>query len=237
MVRYAKYTITQGDTLQGIAQHMMGDASQWGSIARYNKLKHPYITDNPSDKLDNDHVACYGDVIIVPINVSLTAMAEKPMNMDTKKTIEELYYGRDISMTATYPNDPAYEATDGILAMGTDAQGVPMIVGGIDNLVQASITRLMTVRGSLHLHPEYGSDLRSYLGTKITSELLTIIELEVQSSLIRDWRIKRASCSATHTKHNQVELYIEVVTANFEEIVPFVLSLDNTSDGEFSIIN
>lgn len=236
-MRYAKYTVAQGDTLQFIAQHIMGDASKWVEIAKYNKLKHPYITDDPSDKLTNPNVVCYGDVIIVPKQVLATELSDKPLSANTKKVIEELYYGRDISMTLSVPNDDSYEATDGVLEMGEDQNRNHIIVAGIANLRQACLTRLMTVKGTLPLHPEYGSELRMYQGSKITKELLTLIELETQTTLLKDQRVQSVVCDATRTALKEIYLDIKIKPTDFDEIVELVLSLDSRTGGEFALVN
>lgn len=44
------YTIEQLDDLPSIAQKITGNAANWQSIAQYNQLAEPYISNNPSDQ-------------------------------------------------------------------------------------------------------------------------------------------------------------------------------------------
>lgn len=46
---YETYTISGGDTLPSIAARYLGSQSRWREIAALNKLRHPFISDQPSD--------------------------------------------------------------------------------------------------------------------------------------------------------------------------------------------
>jgi len=46
MAIFTNYKIKQGDTLQRIAQQMLGDVTLWNDIANLNQLRFPYISDD-----------------------------------------------------------------------------------------------------------------------------------------------------------------------------------------------
>ncbi|MHB1420099.1 MAG: baseplate family protein [Bacillota bacterium] len=47
---YTLYGLNQGDTLQSIARSQLGDASRWKELAELNRLRYPYISDDPADQ-------------------------------------------------------------------------------------------------------------------------------------------------------------------------------------------
>ena len=51
-MKFKRYIITEGDTLESIAQRFLGDISRAGELAHLNKLRYPFISRNPQEKLD-----------------------------------------------------------------------------------------------------------------------------------------------------------------------------------------
>lgn len=49
-MKLATYVIGQGDTLEILAQKLLGDASQVDTLIQINQLRYPYISDNPIDQ-------------------------------------------------------------------------------------------------------------------------------------------------------------------------------------------
>ena len=49
MAKYKTEVIYSGDTIQSIAQKYLGDEKQWPVIASLNRLRNPYISDNPEE--------------------------------------------------------------------------------------------------------------------------------------------------------------------------------------------
>ena len=59
MAKYKTEVIYSGDTIQSIAQKYLGDEKQWPVIASLNRLRNPYVSDNPEDQLGNPSGTIY----------------------------------------------------------------------------------------------------------------------------------------------------------------------------------
>jgi phage baseplate assembly protein W len=93
-------------------------------------------------------------------------------------------YGTDIF--AEY--NPANYETFGEVEAGP--QGDLYLVSGAENVAQALVRKLITVRGSYFLHPEYGSLLPTYIGHPTKSHLPERLAFEVRQTLMQDFRVK-----------------------------------------------
>lgn len=47
---YIEYRITQADTLESVASRFLGSPDRWVEIARLNRLRYPFISDDPSQQ-------------------------------------------------------------------------------------------------------------------------------------------------------------------------------------------
>jgi phage baseplate assembly protein W len=237
LMRYKKYTIKQGDTLQLIAQNHMSSMSQWTELAQYNKLKHPYIVEDPSIKIHNDNVVAPGDNIIIPVEVTADALRSVPLTIDAKKTIEELTLGRDFSFIGDLSYAKERGTQDEILQMTLQPDGRLAYVKGTENLRQALLHRLWTKRGTLTLHPEYGSDLHTFIGQKLNFALLAQIKLEAESTLRIDPRVEDIrNVAIKHiVEDNSVTLSMEILPTSLENMLDFIVNIDNT--GTITLVN
>lgn len=237
LMRYKNYTIKQGDTLQLIAQNHMSSMSQWTELAQYNRLKHPYIVEDPNEKLHNDNVVTPGDNIVIPVEVTVDALKSVPLTIDARKTIEELTLGRDFSFIQdlSYAKDRGTQ--DEILQMSLKPDGRLAYVKGADNLKQALLQRLWTKRGTLPLHPEYGSDLYKFIGQKLNFALLAQIKLEAESTLRIDPRVEDIkNVSIKHNvEDNSVTLSMTIQPTSLDNMLDFIVNVDNT--GVITLVN
>lgn len=233
MAQYTNYTITQGDTLQLIAQKVLGDASLWSEIARFNKLKHPYITQNPHDKVTNKKIVCVGDSIVIQ-DTSEGGKQIKTTTSNSRLTseyVDELLLGRDLKLVpSTGVSEKSRVATlpltDDFLELTTDNQGRMKITAGVYNVVQAVTRRIMTEKGSLYLHPDYGSELHSYRGMGMTYELLRLIELDCQTTALQDGRVLSATAQATYDGQSTVNIRMDIQIRNSDNTATFVIGYD-----------
>lgn len=233
MAQYTNYTVTQGDTLQLIAQKVLGDASLWTDIARFNKLKYPYITQDPQDKVTNKRVACVGDTIVIQ-DLSGDVSRVKTASSNTRVTsdyVDELLLGRDMKLVPTTGvKENSRTATlpliDDFLELTTDNQGSLEMTKGVYNVVQAVTRRIMTEKGSLYLHPEYGSELHSYRGMGVTYELLRLIELDCQTTALQDGRVVSATAEATYDGQSTVNISMEIRISNSDTTASFIIGYD-----------
>ena len=59
MIKYKSATIRSHDSIQDIAERYLGDSSKWFAIATLNRLRSPYISDDPQDQLGQENGEIY----------------------------------------------------------------------------------------------------------------------------------------------------------------------------------
>lgn len=183
-VGYKIHVVGPGDTIQAI-----GDVYgvPWTQICTINGLKYPYINTEPESG-DNSipaGVATVGRQLVIP-----TGDMMFPVHIeDSQLDVEQYILGADLDIY-TY-----MESEHHVIRIGEtgelldDDNGDLRIAAGLRNLRQQLVTRLGTPRGTLLLHPEYGSDLLQYIGRPLTPELLIEEKLCVQECLLSDFRV------------------------------------------------
>lgn len=191
MARYKKHIVRHGDTIQSIAQMQTGSVHDWQKIVNYNKLAYPYIVDTVEEKLKKpEQLVTLGDTLIIPVEASLLDTDVSKLGPRDQDLILSLALGSDLAMTT---NEDYYRGKGGsndILELGSNPKGDIAIVSGVENLKQALIARLLTPKGSLLLHPNYGSDLHNMLGVKATETQMIVIENEILSTIKKDGRVE-----------------------------------------------
>lgn len=190
MARYKKHEIRYGDTIQSIAQSETGDLNNWTKIVEYNNLKYPYIVDTPQEKLaDIEHLATLGDQLIIPIQADLVEIDVYKLSRRDQDFIMSLALGRDLTMTSQPENFKNSGTSDEIFELTHNGHGDLLTCQGAENIKQATYSRLLTAKGSLMLHPEYGSELHNMFG-KTTLEQMKLISIEVCRTVLLDTRIE-----------------------------------------------
>lgn len=229
MARYKKYTIVHNDTLQSIAQQEMGDMSAWEEIVDYNRLVYPFITDNLQEKLQNpEGLVTEGDTIIIPIEVDLLDTDSDSLGQRDKDLIMGLALGRDLKLAyieESVANKGNFGETLGLVA---DNRGDIQVVQGVDNLRQATITRLLTPKGSLLGHPKYGSDFHNILGSRNTYETLIMLEDEIVSTLKMDSRIDEVAVVNSSIENETYQGEFQVTLRTFQEYFNLVIEADQS---------
>lgn len=161
------YVIRMGDTLQIIAQKVLGDASLWTDIAQANSLIYPYISNTRSAG-----VVSIGDIISIPTTDEITGGTQTPdlgtdLRLGTDKFNLTSISGGDLSTA-----DGDYE-----------------LVSGASCVVQDTAHRLMTDVGSNPYYPDYGSRIPELIGSKRDSTWQTKITLEIERTIRCDPRV------------------------------------------------
>jgi phage baseplate assembly protein W len=161
------YVIRMGDTLQIIAQKVLGDATLWTDIAQTNNLSYPYIS-----SVRSTGVVSVGDVISVSTTDTISGDVQVPdlgtdLRLGTDKFNLTSVAGGDLSTV-----DGDYE-----------------LVSGATCVVQDTAHRLMTDVGSNPYYPDYGSRIPQMIGSKRDSTWQTKITLEVERTLRCDPRV------------------------------------------------
>lgn len=103
-----------------------------------------------------------------------------------QETQETIYTDRERVIAFVGEEDLALDK-DGDLYV--DSVGDIASVKGADNIVQAINHRLMTERGSLKLHPKYGSNIHYLIGQEQSVYRLKMIELDIYETLSYEDRI------------------------------------------------
>ena len=232
-MRFKKHEVQYEETMQAIAQRYYGDVSYWIDLVEHNNLKYPYIVETHEEKMqDPERLASTGDTIIIPIESDLTDVSAKEINSRDKDVLVELALGRDLNITADEKYFNEHGTSDNILAFSTNGNGDLDTVKGIDNMKQLLQARLLTPRGSLMLHPNYGSDLHNLFGLNIP-EQATLIEMEVLRTLTSDNRVKSANLIDWKIQGNVYSGQFSVEIKSVEESINFVLGQDE--EGIFAL--
>lgn len=234
MARYKKYTIAYGDTIQAIAQNEMGTMTRWQEIIEYNTLSYPFIVDTLDEKLAHPgDVVTIGDTIIIPIEIDLMDTDAESLGNRDRELIMGLALGRDLAVSYQEETAGAQALYGESMGLGIDRQGEIKTVSGVDNLKQAVINRLLTPRGSLLMHPSYGSNLYNLLGQATNTETLVMIEDEIVSTIKKDGRVDEVEV-VNSTIDGEVysgEFIIQLFS--FQEY--FEVVIEGSSSGEFVI--
>lgn len=223
MARYKKHKVRQFDTMQAVAQLETNDVNNWIRIADYNDLVYPYIVDTVEEKNKNiEHLVTVGDTIIIPIEEDLLDIDVYKLSRRDQDFILSLALGRDLNMTSKEDFYKLQGTSDELFELSADGAGGISTVQGIDNLKQAIRARLMTPKGSLLLHPEYGSNLHNLFG-KGTTEQMKLIEIEICRTILTDGRISGViPLGATieqDTYRGSFQVEIESLKTAFEFVV------------------
>lgn len=168
MSNFKEYTITSGDTLQMIAQKLLGDAGRGMELAVLNDLQYPFIGSIGDKELEG--VKKPGDSIIIPIEVSSDLAVED---------INEDLYTRALGVDLMISTDKVNLSFGGSGELSTDISGDLQTVSGVKTLHQDLIHRLTTELGTLPYHPNYGSKFLSIIGNRkdYTWKQKAVIEL------------------------------------------------------------
>lgn len=185
---YKIHVVGPGDTIQAIGDVYGVD---WTQIAVVNGLGYPYINTEPEgpDNHVPENVAGVGRTLLIPTGSLLFPVKVNDGRLDVEKYI----MGADLDIY-TY-----METEHHIIRIGesgellADGSGDLLLAEGLRNLRQQLVTRLGTPKGTLLLHPDYGSDILRFIGRTVTRELLIDVKLCVQECFLKDSRVKGLS--------------------------------------------
>lgn len=189
-----------GDSLQRIARQY--DLDNWQEIAEINRLEPPYINSIFEDDTykGNDRVAEVGDLILIP-----TAQAYTIADNKDKKEIEATAYGKDLDLYHRKTVDHEIKGHLEINRADVDT------VTGLENLGQQLQSRLSVTKGSLFMHPEFGSELYKYYGKNYSQENVNKIMFEIESCIRSDFRVKDIKEIDVKVVEGQVIFNAEVI--------------------------
>lgn len=175
--------IQRGDTLQAIAARELGDASRWAELIAYNGLVPPFVTDDVASARAG--VLLSGSLLRVPAPVPV--------------------------ITTTTDPDKVFEvdvALDGRGQM-TVENGDFSVVSGRANLRQALKHRVITDRGELMFHPNYGSLIRRLVGSVNGPTAALLAAQFAKSAVQADQRIKQVTQSTAEVVGDVINVSVE----------------------------
>ena len=229
MARYKKHIIRYGETVQSIAALEMGDASSWTDLVKYNDLRYPYIVATAHGKeASPSHLVTIGDTLVIPIEVTLTSADLDNMSSQDKEEVSLLALGRDLSMT-DFPSFYGNKGThDGILQLNAKDGDLSM-AKGFDNIKQVIIDHLLTPKGALILHPDYGSTLHELFG-KGNEESVKLIDDEISRCILSDGRISDAKKESSTLYRDTYSSTWLITLESIEDQFEFVIERDSTGN-------
>lgn len=223
-------TIRDGDTLQQIQFRNFGTIDGWyDDLAQLNNLEYPYIVNTSAEKLKNPaHLLTVGDLIKLPSQNDLQSA-----------TLDDLsVYATDNMYDVTMGMDLKVELNQGQLFDENSAELVPNskhtdldTVKGIETLRQSLFLRLMTRKGTLLMHPNYGSYIPDYIGKPITKDTLADIGVEMQRTITTDDRVEDVSIIASKIEHQQIFVAVRIKPISAQQA--FDIFLYRADDGQF----
>lgn len=177
---YVSHEIKAGDTIHKIAYAY---GVSWMELAQLNGLSYPYIDSNAFSRyLGVETVATRGEKILIPTVSSQPSVIRRGNNKD----IENLAFGRDLAVAVSTDEETSLEAVFELLS---DESYDLKTSDGLANLSQSLRIRLGTPKGSLPLHPEFGSNILRFIGKKMNADTLTKIRLDIQETILADDRV------------------------------------------------
>lgn len=226
-MRLKKHVIQYGDTMQSIAQYYYNDVGAWIDLIEHNNLKYPYIVDDELVKnKDPQRLVTIGDTIIIPTEETLSDVVLQDISSKDRDALLELSFGRDLNITRDESYFNEHGTSDEILGF-SGTTGDLDTVTGIANIKQQLQTRLLTPRGSLMLHPNYGSDLHELFGKNIPEQAV-LIDMEVCRTLLSDGRVQSANNIDWKIEGNEYSGTYSVELKSVEESIKLVLEADES---------
>lgn len=233
MTRYLKYTITQNDTIQGIAERATGDYSNYEQIISYNDLRYPFIVDTPQEKLqDVEHLVTTGDKIILPFPLDEISFDTNTMPRKDESNIVDMALGTDVALSTNEVISGNWGSWNGIFELTDNGKGDIGTNTGIDNLKQAINTRLLTEKGSLVMHPTYGTALADDFGLPV-QDVSPIINNDISQAILTDPRVTSCNCTNYSLKNNEYTSNWTIEVESLQAMYNWVINRDST--GNFTI--
>ncbi len=104
----------------------------------------------------------------------------------------------------------AYNGQQQVPLFGTDISTFPVpdttfsSISGFRALHEALCRRLLTRKGLLPFHPDYGVDLRQYLNESITDQVLSEAKATALAELRQDERVDTVDATVSYASSTQV---------------------------------
>lgn len=232
---YKHYVIKANEDLRTIAQKLYNDIDQWQTLATLNHLKYPYIVATPEEQMqDPDHLLTWGQVLLLPssddIDIANTTLLEDSNTAHYKNYYYDTSLGMDLKLNIS--TDSLLTERLGILQNDEDGYTFERVTG-IENLKQSLVLRILTRKGTLLMHPNYGSKLVDLLGQPMNKELLSEVGVELRRTITTDSRV--ADCTITKSQLTYDEIFINANITPIDYDTAFDLYLYRSKSGNIAI--
>lgn len=171
-----------GETLQGVASRLMGDANRWPELVWINDLIPPFLTDDAS--LASEQVLLTGDFIRVPATTT-SAVSETDFSQ---------IFARDCGLYGK--------------RLAANADGDFAIASGVDNLSQQLRHGVNTPRGQQTRHPQYGCMVWSLFGKVNGPTAATLGAEYVRATVAADYRISKVLSAVADVSGDSVKVVV-----------------------------
>lgn len=215
--QYIMHTVGMGDTIQSIGDLYNVD---WTELVVVNGLEYPYIDDDLiiNENIDLDGVAKIGSKLLIP-----TAGISVPIKTNNSaEEIEKYAFGCDLDLYSLEETENHVINLESEGQLTDNTNGDIKLVEGLVNLRQQLITRMGTPKGTLLLHPSFGSNIDKYIGKRTSTEVLIDISLEIQECLLGDFRVNGVSDITCIFQDRKI--YVECVIHPIEPYSSFRIS-------------
>lgn len=235
MARFKKHVVVYGDTPQLIAEKETGDVSNWIELVQKNDLHYPYIVDTPEEKnKDPHHLVTIGNTIIIPKEDTLADVDTSQIPRYDKLVLEDIILGTDLKVNSVEYRYDEHNTDDEILGLTGNGKGDIGLIKGKDNIVQTLKMRLLTPKGSLPLHPDYGSNIQYLIGKVNNADTAELVANTIQECLEADSRIRMAKLINDVIDSTIYYSYWEVTLQSFDTY--FKLAIQRDNDNNFIIM-
>lgn len=197
--KFIHYKVKFGDTIHMVAQNVLGDANRAMEIAYLNNMDYPFIVNAVSGDLAN--VRYVGDIILIPYDLQDEDSVEDISDNDI--------FGTDLLLLSS--DELSYGYSGDLVA---DSYGDLETTRGIQTLKQDLIHRLVTERGTLPHHPDYGSDFLLLIGSKRTPEQEQKCLLELERTFRSDLRVMDVVNSRLVASGDVITISCDIVTSS-----------------------
>jgi len=199
-MKLVEYMICQGDTLHSISSSFVGTVELTNTIAIVNDLDYPFIDTDMDTEYPPDHkIARLGDTILIPLEITGSDVIDDITENDS--------YGIDLLLTTN-----KVELSMVHIGEFQESQGDLKVTQGRDTLTQDLTHRLMTERGTLLLHPDYGSDLLKMIGEKTYIGWEQKVVVEIVKTMLSDPRVENVENVTFDTFETGVHVKCFLVT-------------------------
>lgn len=177
------YSVRRGDTIESIALITMGDSGLWKTLAEFNNLSYPYISNDfpkPEKTLSIGQQIAIPSIQNNPQTTGVSLSNNIVLGQFQLPPTSDSAFGEDLFLNPS--GDINFTSSGDILT-----------VSGISNLKQAIFLKLSINKGELLKHPDFG--IQNLLGYRTVSLLSTVANSQLESTLLSDPRIASISSS------------------------------------------